>query len=112
MGAMGGAYPYRASPRLYLRPPAKSRTRSFKEQTPLGAMGTKAQCVVATSFVWSLWGQGNQGPEAPWPPLGGEIHSREGSHRGVGVSPLPVPYVCPSQDGPPISGVLGRMITT
>ncbi len=29
---------------------------------------------------------------------------------GVGVSPLPVPYVCPSQDGPPILGVLCRAI--
>ena len=45
--------------------------------------------------------QGNQGPEAHGP-LGGEIHSREGSHRGGSVSPLTCSLrIVPPQMPPP-----------
>ncbi len=82
MGAMGGAYPLRASPRLYL---------ALLSQGPEALYATQS---------WNLAVSMNaQGPMAPcW---GGKDTREEALHRGVGVSPLPVPYVCPSQDGPP-----------
>ena len=40
-----------------------------------------------------------QGPMAPFG--GGEYTREKARIGGVGVSPLPVPYVSPSQDGPP-----------
>ena len=54
--------------------------------------------------------QGNQGPEAHGP-LGGEIHSREGSHRGGSVSPYLFPTYVPPPDGPPnLGSIAGRSL--
>ena len=88
MGAMGGLPPTSLS-RLYLAPPTKSRTRSSSKipgwLPPSGCHGDHGPR-----------------PKGPWPPAGGgEIHSREGSHRGVGIPLFPT-YILP--DGPPYRG--------
>jgi hypothetical protein len=92
MGAMGGPTPYEPLAAVS-RPPLLSQghvpLQRFPDGfLPLGAMGTMGQ-----------------GPKAHGPLLGGgEIHSREGSHRGVGIPLFPT-YILP--DGPPYRGSRG-----
>ena len=64
-------------------------------------MGTEPLWV-PWAFMETAKAQGNQGPKAHGPLSGGGKYTREKARTGGGsVSPLPVPYVCPSQMAPP-----------
>ncbi len=109
MGAMGGAYPL---PSLLagciLAPPTKSRTRSslWVPWEPTQFHGNHGPGPREGLVCWS--GAVSMNAQGPWPPAGGgKTLARRLCIWGVGVSPLPVPYVPPGM-APPILGVLRR----
>ncbi len=74
---------------------------------PLGAMGTIPKFNShkdSAGFVAQIQGSVPLAQRPMAPHWGGEIHSREGSHRGVGIPLFPT-YILP--DGPPYRGSRG-----
>ncbi len=100
---MGGPTPYEPLPAVF-SPPQGTGVACNKSSIPLGAMGAMGQG--PEKVCWS--GAVSMNAQGPWPPAGGGKTLARRLCRGGSVSPLPVPYVCPSQDGPPILGVLRR----
>ena len=98
---MGGPTPYEplaavfSPPLLGLVPatePSLICRDAIPDAIPLGAMGAMGQG--PEKVCWS--GAVSMNAQGPWPPLGGERHSREGSAGGVVCPPYLFPtYVLP-----------------